>query len=418
MIGEIITIGDELISGRILDLNAKYAAGRLTASGLGVTRITSVGDDPITVTQTLEKALESSHFVIVTGGLGPTDDDTTNEIVSAALNRSLLLNSDLLKKVKVYLDARGLEMTPSIEKMAWLPKGARILDPDGPACGCCIIEQDVYLYFLPGVPDQMKHLLDRFVIPEILSLCSHIPVADHRVLKFYGLNETDIAETLKELQGKTGRVVMGFYPNFPENHITLSLSGDDRTAISEELEQVEHQIRRIIGSYIFTSEDENMEDRVGRALLEKGVTLSVAESCSGGLIGHRLTNVPGSSAYFKGGIVVYSNQSKCDFLHVTPDTLQTHGAVSDPVVREMVQAVRGRFKTDLGLAVTGIAGPEGGSREKPVGTAYLGLSTKDNIFSDQYRFWGDRSQVKLEASTMALDWVRRFLNGHPFLPGV
>ena len=418
MYGEIITIGDELISGRTLDLNAKYAASRLTASGLRVTRITSVGDDHKMVSKTLAKALESSRFVIVTGGLGPTSDDMTNEIVAAALNRSLCLDQQVFERVKRYVEAEGLEMTPSIEKIAWLPEGSRILNPEGSVCGCCIIEQDVRLYFLPGVPDQMRHLLDKFVLPEVLNLYEDIPSVGQRILKLYGINESDISETFKELRGKTGNVVLGFYPNFPENHITLSLSSKDKPTVVEELDVVENEIRRLVGSYVFAFGNQEMEEVVGRELIDRGMTISVAESCSGGLIGHRLTNVPGSSAYFRGGVVVYSNQSKIDLLHVNPDTLDAHGAVSDQTVREMVRGVRDRFKTDLGIAVTGIAGPDGGSKEKPVGTVYIGLAAADKIFSGKYHFWGHREQVKSDTSMMALDWTRRYLNGNPFLPGI
>lgn len=418
MYGEIITIGNELISGRTLDLNAGYAAGRLTAAGLRVTRITSVGDDHEMVAQTLAKALESSRFVIVTGGLGPTDDDMTNEIIAAALNRSLRLDHTMLEKIKTYLEMQGRKMTASIEKMAWLPQGSRILNPDGAVCGCCIIEQGVRLYFLPGVPEEMRYLLDKFVLPEILKSFEDIPFSGQRILKIYGISEADISEILKKLRGKMEGVVLGFYPRFPENHITLSLSGRDRAAVTGRLDQAEKEIRSLLGSFVFAAGDLNMEEVVGRKLIERGETISVAESCSGGLIGHRLTNVPGSSLYFHGGVIVYSNQSKIELLRVNPTTLETFGAVSDQTVREMVRGLRKRFHTNLGIAVTGIAGPDGGTREKPVGTVYIGLAAESGIVSAGYRFIGDRKQIKMETAMMAMDWIRRYLDGNSFLPGI
>jgi len=418
MYGEIITIGDELISGNTLDLNASYAAGRLTASGLLVRRITSVGDDHQMVSNAISKALETSRFVIVTGGLGPTDDDVTNEIVASALNRSLCLDQQMLERIKTYVESKGLEMTPSLEKMAWMPEGSRIIDSKRFMCGCSIKERDVHLYFLPGVPDQMRHLLDNFVLPEILKLYETLPAVGQHLLKLYGVKEPDIAETLKELNGKTGDVILGFYPHFPENHITLSLNGKDEKAVNKELIRVENEIRRLLGAYIFSSGNQSMEEIIGQKLLNKGLSISVAESCTGGLIGHRLTNVPGSSVYFRGGVVAYSNESKADLLDISPKIIETHGAVSDQTVREMVLGVKDRFKTDLSLAVTGIAGPDGGSREKPVGTVYIGLAAKDEVFSGKYLFWGDREQIKLETSMMTLDWVRRYLNGSSFLPGI
>jgi nicotinamide-nucleotide amidase len=418
MYGEIITIGNELSSGRTLDLNSWYAAGRLTASGLKVTRITSVGDDHKMVSDALKRAVEASRFVIVTGGLGSTDDDITNEIVAQALNRPLCLDQQMLEKIKDHAKVRKIKVTSSLEKMAWMPEGSRMLNPKGSACGFSLIEKEVHLYFLPGVPDQMRYLMDKSVLPEILSRYKTLPIMRQRILKLYGLNEPGIAEIFKKIQGKTGNIVFGFYPRFPENHITISLRGQDEPTVTKELERVEMEVRRLVGPYIFAAGDQNMEEVVGHLLLEKNLSISVAESCTGGLIGHRLTSVPGSSSYFHGGVVVYSNQSKVDLLRVDPRTLETHGAVSERTVEEMARGVKDRIKTDLGLAVTGIAGPDGGTRQKPVGTVHVGLAGRDKTFSREYRFWGNRGQVKLNSSMMALDWVRRYLNGNPFLPGI
>lgn len=418
MYGEIITIGNELSSGRTLDLNSWYAAGRLTASGLRVTRITSVGDDHRMVSDALKRAVGASRFVIVTGGLGSTDDDITNEIVAQALNRPLCLDQQMLEQIKDHARVRKIKITSSLEKMAWMPEGSRMLNPEGTACGFSLIEEEVHLYFLPGVPDQMRYLMDKIVLPEILNRYKTLPIMRQRILKLYGVNEPEMAEILKKIQGKTGNIVFGFYPRFPENHITISLRGQDEPTVTKELDRVEIEVRRLVGPYIFAAGDQNMEEVVGRLLLEKNLSISVAESCTGGLIGHRLTSVPGSSSYFHGGVVVYSNQSKVDLLRVDARTLETHGAVSERTVEEMARGVKDRIKTDLGLAVTGIAGPDGGTRQKPVGTVHIGLAARNKTFSREYRFWGNRGQVKLNSSMMALDWVRRHLNGNPFLPGI
>ena len=418
MHGQIITIGSELVSGRTLDLNSWYAAGRLTASGLRVTRITSVGDDQVAISETLREALQSSRFVIVTGGLGSTDDDITSEAAANALNRPLSLDRQMYALIKGFAGARGIEITPSLEKMAWMPEGAKMLNPRGRACGYCLTQDEVHFYFLPGVPDQMRYLMDKFVLPELLSFYKTLPIMRQRIIKLYGISEPDIAEIFQELQGQMEGVVFGFYPHFPENHITVSLRGENEGEVAKELDRAEREIRRLAGTYIFSTGQVSMEKMVGQMLLEKKLTLSVAESCTGGLIGHRLTNVPGSSEYFLGGLVVYSNQAKKDLLGVSPETLEKYGAVSDQTAREMARGVRERMKTDLGLAVTGIAGPDGGSREKPVGTVFIGLAYGDEILSGKYRFWGNREQVKLNTTMMALDWVRRRLHGDPFLPGI
>ena len=418
MEGEIITIGNELTSGRTLNLNAWYAAGRLTASGLCVLRITSVGDDFHMVSDALKKAMKTSRFVVATGGLGSTEDDITNEIVAKALKRPLCLNQQMFEQIKCHTEAREMKISPSLEKMAWTPEGSKMLNPDGTFCGYSIVEKGVRLYFLPGVPDQMRYLLDKFVLPEILAVYKTLPVIRQRILRLYGLNEPNIAEILKALQAKTDDIILGFYPHFPENHITISLRGKDEPTVTRALDRVEREIRSLVGSYIFSDANHGMEEVVGHKLEEENITISVAESCTGGMIGHRLTNVPGISACFQGGIVVYSNQSKVELLGVRKETLEEYGAVSDETVREMALGVRKYLKTDLGLAVTGIAGPDGGTKEKPVGTVHIGLATEEKTYSGKYRFWGNREQVKSNTSTMALDWVRRWLSGDPFLPGI
>jgi nicotinamide-nucleotide amidase len=418
MYGEIITIGDELISGRVVDLNAWYAAGRLTATGLRVIRVTTVGDYQESISKALQKALGESQFVIITGGLGSTSDDITNEIAASALNRPLCLDEEMYEQIRTYVSARGMKMSRAFEKMAWMPEDSKILCPKENVCGFSLVENKVRLYFLPGVPEQMRYLMDEVVIPDLLLHCTALPALKHKVLKLYGLNEPSIAERLRDLPEKSGNVILGFYPRFPENHITLSLRGEDEPSVTGEIDLMEREIRSRVGSFIFATGDQMMEGVVGEMLLRKKLTLSVAESCTGGLIGNLLTNVPGSSGYFLGGMIVYGNQAKMDLLRVSKETLDTHGAVSDPVAREMATGVRRELKTDLGLSVTGIAGPDGGTVEKPVGTVYIGLASGDETFSGKYRFWGKREQNKLNSAMMALDWVRRVLHGDPLLPGL
>jgi nicotinamide-nucleotide amidase len=418
MYGEIITIGDELISGWVADLNAWYAAGRLTATGLRVIRATTVGDDQESISKALQKALGESQFVIITGGLGSTSDDMTNEIAASALNRPLCLDEEMYEHIKAYVAVRGLKMSRAFEKMAWMPEDAKILRPKENMCGFSLVENKVRLYFLPGVPEQMRYLMDEVVIPDLLLHCTALPALKHKVLKLYGLNEPSIAEKLSDLPGKSGNIILGFYPRFPENHITLSLRGEDEPSVTGEIDLMEREIRSRVGSFVFATGNQTMEGVVGEMLLKKKLTLSVAESCTGGLIGNLLTNVPGSSGFFLGGVIAYSNQAKMDLLRVSKETLHTHGAVSDPVAREMAAGVRRELKTDLGLSVTGIAGPDGGTEEKPVGTVHIGLASGDETFSGKYRFWGKREQNKLNSAMMALDWVRRVLHGDPLLPGL
>ena len=415
---EIIIIGNELISGKTRDLNGWYASGCLLSHGLEVSEIRTVGDNYDTLSSVLRSAVKRSHFIIVTGGLGPTEDDLTTKIASKALDLPLFLDQAVLDHIRDTTKKLALSRSPSLEKLAWLPKGAKMLDPQGEACGFSLSKGDSFLYFLPGVPDQMRELMNRFVIPDILRRYRPVTVPRHRILKVYGLSESRISDVFKGLSNELKRVMFGFYPSFPENHITITVRGKEDVEIERELNRAEKKINNLLGPYIFASGDKIMESIVGELLKERRMMVSVAESCTGGLIGHRLTTISGSSLYFERGLIVYSNRSKVEMLGVMQQTIDSYGAVSDQTVREMAEGVKKIAKTDLGLAVTGIAGPLGESEDKPVGTVFIGLSADGKIFSAQYHFSGDRDKVKLNTSEMALDWVRRYLNGYPFIPGI
>jgi nicotinamide-nucleotide amidase len=415
---EIIIIGDELISGKTRDLNGWYASGSLLSCGLMVSEIRAVGDNYRSISSALREAVKKSQFVIVTGGLGPTEDDRTTEAVSRVFRRPLVLDQHLLDHIKESLARLGVSWSPSLEKLAWLPKGAKILDADRQMSGFAISRGDSHLYFLPGVPEQMRHLMNRAVIPDILQKHRPSTIPRHRLLKVYGMSESQIADVFKGLSDKLNTVIFGFYPSFPESHITVTVRGREDAQIDRELQRAEEEIRRLLGPYVFASDEQTMEKVVGTLLKDRKMTLSVAESCTGGLIGHRITSVPGSSVYFDRGATVYSNRSKVEMLGVKQGTLTVYGAVSDQTVREMARGMKETARTDLGLAVTGIAGPEGGTDDKPVGTVYIGLAAADATFSAHYRFSGERDKVKLNTSEMALDWVRRYLDGHPFIPGI
>lgn len=239
-----------------------------------------------------------------------------------------------------------------------------------------------------------------------------------RILKVYGVAEPEITEILKALSPGKKNVTLECCVHFPENRITVGVDGDDGPSVEGLLDGVEEEIRTVLGPSVFAAGDQGMGEVLGEMLREKHLTLSVAESCTGGLIGHLLTNVPGSSDYFLGGMIVYSNEAKIGLLDVSSKTLEQYGAVSDPTVQEMAKGVKKQLDSDIGLAVSGIAGPDGGSEEKPVGTVYVGLAANDKVFSGKYRFQGTRGQIKHNTAMMALDWVRRYLHEDPFLSGL
>jgi nicotinamide-nucleotide amidase len=418
MLTEIIIIGNELVSGRKRDVNAWYASGCLLSHGIEVSKITTVGDDYDTLSSSLRSAAKRSKFIIVTGGLGPTEDDLTTEIAAQAFDRPLLRSQTLLDHIRGKTKKRGLTWSRPLEKLALLPRGAKALDPKGEMCGFSLCEGDCRLYFLPGVPAQMRQLMNVYVVPDIFRHYSPATVPRHRTFKVYGLTETHLAEAFKDLTDELKRMMFGFYPSSPENHVTLTVQGSKDEDSERELNKAEEKIRELLGPYIVASDDKTLEAVVGELLKERGMTLAVAESCTGGLIGHRLTSVSGSSLYFERGLIVYSNRSKVEMLGVRQETLDSYGAVSEETVREMAEGIKRIARTDMGLAVTGIAGPLGGTEDKPIGTVFIGLSAYDALLSGQYRFSGERDEIKLNTSEMALDWVRRYLNGYPFIPGI
>jgi nicotinamide-nucleotide amidase len=415
---EIILIGDELISGKTRDLNGWYASGCLLSSGLMVTEMTTVGDNYPSIASALRAAVKKSQVVIVTGGLGPTEDDRTTEAVSRVFRRPLMLDQDLLAHIRESMTSLGLSWSPSLEKLAWLPKGARILDSNRQMCGFSISRGDCSLYFLPGVPEQMRYLMNKAVIPDLLQKYRPRLIPRHRLLKVYGMRESQIADAFEGLSDRLSAVIFGFYPSFPENHITMTVRDNGDGQNNKELDRAEQEIRALLRDYVFASDEETMESVIGEVLKERGMTMSVAESCTGGLIAHRITSIPGSSAYFDRGATVYSNRSKVEMLGIKHETISLYGAVSDETVREMAEGIKRAAHADIGIAVTGIAGPDGGTDDKPVGTVYIGLSADKQTFSGRYLFPGDRGKVKLQTSEMALDWVRRYLYGYPFIPGI
>jgi nicotinamide-nucleotide amidase len=409
MHGEIIATGTELITGQVVDCNAHYAARRLYEAGLAVARITTVGDQAALIQEVLEQGLQRSQFIILTGGLGPTADDVTLPAVAVALGRRLVVHAELLARIKRCLGARQIPWEERYASLALMPEGAQLLDPGGMACGFALQHQAVRLYSLPGVPQEMHCLFDDIVLPDLVEWAAPREAWVRRTLRFFGISEVQLQQVIARLPDFQQEVTVGYYPRFPENHLSLSVRGADRAALEATLDRLTDILGEEVGEALLGSDDASLEELVGQRLKACGLTLAVAESCTGGLIGHRLTNVPGSSDYFLGGVVSYSNAAKHDLLRVPAETLAQRGAVSPETARDMAQGVRATFNAAVGLAVTGIAGPSGGSAAKPVGTVYIGLATPDSEDVWHYQFFGDRSQIKTLTAETALDRLRRKL---------
>ncbi len=412
MLGEIIAIGDELISGSILNTTSHFAASQLFAAGHEVLAMTTIGDDPELIGSTLQRALVRAEFVIVTGGLGPTSDDLTNQAVSTALDRPATFYPEIMKKIQAHGKETPAGRQSSLEKLAWLPKGAHALHTEAKSAGYFLVHEGKPIFFLPGVPHEMKSLLLETVITRLAVWEGESArQVRQKVYKVVGMAEAEINRKLAHLEGRDPRVRIGYYPVFPEVHVSLTATGSMEKEAELVLAKFAEQVSVILGSDIYGCDGDTLEGLVGSLLAGRGQTLAVAESCTGGLVGHAITRVAGSSAYFLGGAIAYSDALKERFLGVNRETLLRHGAVSPETARAMADGVRRVTAADYGLAVTGIAGPAGGSEEKPVGTVFFGLATPERTTAARANFSGDRWQIQAQACQQALDLLRRRLLG-------
>jgi nicotinamide-nucleotide amidase len=402
----LLSTGDELITGRVVDTNSAYIADKLYAAGLAVKGVLKVGDDRDRILWALGQAVEIGDLVIGTGGLGPTADDLTNEIVAAFFGRALVLHQDVVEKLKRRAESRGQVWTPNNEKQALLPEGAEIVpNPVGTAPGFRIdFGLGKSLFWLPGVPREMEAMLQETVSPWVSAHADEAGGTSSQTFKIYGLTESRLDHALQNLRLPSS-ARLSFRAHFPDLTVRVSVSGKDRDA---EIRDLAAQIRALVGPYIYAEDDETLEEVVGRLLGQKGWWLALAESCTGGYISHRITRVAGSSAYFKSAAVTYSNEAKVR-LGVAPSTIEVYWPVSAETARAMALAIRQRAGADVGLSVTGVAGPAGGSAATPVGTVWIGMAHLNGSEARHFHIAGDRERVILGASQAALYWLRSVL---------
>jgi nicotinamide-nucleotide amidase len=406
---EIIAIGDELTSGRILNTTSSFAARNLYEAGYEIYAMNTIGDTPVLIGEALKQALSRVDAVLVTGGLGTTDDDLTNEAVSKALNRPTMPNLEILSNIRTHLDEITTSPVSRLEKLAWLPSGAEALSPQSRMAGYQLIHDDKPIFFLPGIPSQMQQLLVEQVLPKLSTWHeNHCLTTYQRTFRIFNLPETEVNRRIATLD-LSPDVHIGYYPVFPEVHLSLTVR-DKKTNDAKRLFNSScNAVNTVLGDSIYGCDRDSMERVVGRLLTENNLKLAVAESCTGGLICRRITNTPGSSAYLLGGVVSYADSLKTIFLGVSPDLLQSHGAVSREVAEAMAVGVREKSRADIGLAVTGIAGPDGGSEEKPVGTVYIAIATSNENWVTKFHFHGDRNQIREISAQSGLDLIRKYL---------
>ena len=406
---EIIAVGSELLTPYFQDTNSLYLSARLNDLGWNVAFKTIVGDEREDLRLRLREALRRTKLVMIMGGLGPTGDDITTEAVAGALGRDLVLQRDVLERIEDRFRSRQMPMPRANKKQALIISGAAVLPNwNGTAAGQLIRVGGKKIVLLPGPPHELKPMCEEYVWPALGK--KQGGYLARAVLRATGLTESMVEALISDLYPKRADLGLTILASPGQIEIHLwAFSAESRALAERKLGGLKSKLGRRLCTHIFSENGESLEEIVGLLLKKKKKTLAVAESCSGGLISHRLTNVPGSSEYFLEGAITYSNSAKIDLLAVPPDLLEAHGAVSFPVARAMASGIRRRARADLGLAVTGIAGPTGGSPDKPVGLVFTALAWPGGTVVQKNLFLGKREQVKLQSAQKALDMVRRHL---------
>jgi nicotinamide-nucleotide amidase len=409
----ILSIGDEIVAGLTVDTNSGFLAQLFRSAGIEVVGILTVPDDEGTIARALQRAAEEAEYIVTTGGLGPTADDLTTACVARFIGVTLELHEPSLAAIERRFQDRGLEMPPNNRKQALLPRGAMVVpNPDGTAPGfICELHRkpgSCLIASLPGVPREMRRMAEETVFPTFAARAGAGRIGS-RVFSTFGLSESRLDELLEgAISADEGR--LSFRAAFPRLQVRVSVAAPTDGEVQSRLDELESRVRERLGDRIYAIGDEGLEETVGRLLRERRMTIATAESCTGGLIGHRLTDVPGSSEYYLLGTIVYSNQAKVELLSVSPATLEAHGAVSEQTVLEMARGVRRVAGSSIGIATSGIAGPGGGTPEKPVGTVWVALVTETTEWTRRYDL-GSRSRlwIKEMAAQVALERVRRYL---------
>ncbi|MFO0690753.1 MAG: competence/damage-inducible protein A [Myxococcota bacterium] len=440
MIAEIITIGDELMRGEVIDSNKARLAQRLLLLDLDCRFQVSVLDDRADMRDAFLRAADRSDIVLVSGGLGPTRDDLTTEILAETFERALELDPASLAAIEAFFARVGREMADVNRKQAWFPAGAEVLaNPIGTAPGFALAvpraagasasgRREVVFFAMPGVPRELDKMMDEQVMPRLERLLAASGAASSggtdapparrvvraALLRTFGMGESTLEAELRDL-ARDGDVELGFRTAFPDNFLRPVARAASAAEADRRIAAVVAAIRAKLGPIVFAEGEQSMEAVVGRLLAEAGRTVATAESCTGGLVAERLTDVPGSSRYFLGSVVAYSNEAKAALLGVPPALIEREGAVSEPVVRAMAEGARARFGSDFALATSGISGPDGGTATKPVGLVWIALAEAGGTHADSFVFSVDRTRHRSLTAQVALDWVRRRLLGAPLV---
>lgn len=413
MTAAVLTVGTELLRGRIVNSNSAWISQRLTEIGLDVVSQVTVGDDLAHIVAALRAAAKHASLVVVTGGLGPTKDDLVREALSEVTGRPLEVDQEAAEHLKAFFAHRGLNFSPNNVKQASRPQGAELLENTcGTAPGIRLEHEGVTYVAVPGPPAEMREMLQRSVFPELAALLASAGKSRAiRHLHVCDIGESAAAQALSDLMELNANPTVASYASPGEVVLELTARADSMAEAVAMLDQIEATIRGRLGAAVYGVGDESMEVALGKALRSVGRTIATAESCTGGLIASRITDVPGASEYFLQGFVTYSNRAKTELLGVPPELLAKHGAVSEPVARAMAEGCRRVARSDYAIAVTGIAGPSGGTPEKPVGLVYIAVADAEGTEVIRHVWPSTRSQFKARVSQFALNLARKRVLG-------
>lgn len=410
----IITIGDEILNGQTIDTNSAWIASQLNLFGIQVNAILSIKDERENIHRTLTQASWFVDLIIITGGLGPTSDDITKPTLAEYFGGNLVFNPDVFANIQKVLSGKNIVTLERNRQQAEIPDNCIPLQNlVGTAPGMWFEKKGKTYISLPGVPYEMMGLMEKEVIPR-LTKQFHLPKIVHRYIHTVGIGESAIAEKLVAFENALPEYIkLAYLPNLGSVKIRLSAIGNNVAVLKKEMDELVEKVDTLMPKYIFSiEENETLPESIGQLLKREKKILGTAESCTGGYIAHKITSVPGSSMWYKGSVIAYSNEIKIMELNVDADTLNKEGAVSEKVVKQMANGLISKWQVDYAIAVSGIAGPDGGTPDKPVGTVWVAVASQSVVFAKEFRFNGNRLQNIELTATVALDMLRRFLKGY------
>jgi len=410
MKAEIISIGSEILRGQITDTNANFIAKKLVELGIDLEHISAVSDNPESLLSTLKLALQRSDLIITTGGLGPTEDDITYHTIARALNLKLIKYPEAEENLKKFFKKINRTISPSNLKQIYLPEGAKIIINQYGTAPAMILEKDNKIVCsFPGVPHEMKNLIEENLVPYLKEKFPPSVIKKSKILKITGLGESSVNELIRDYINKQTNFSFGIYANPEDIQVQITTQAPTEKEVEKLLQSSVNQLTKILDNYVYGSNEETIEEVVGNLLKTKKLKVAVAESCTGGMMGEIITRIPGSSEYFQGGVISYNVRVKEDLLKVPSKVIKKYGEVSRQVAKLMAEGVQKYCHSNIGISITGIAGPGGATEKKKVGLVYMALADGKKTVAQKHQLFGNRQLIRLRSARRALNMLRMYL---------